>query len=357
MHGLTALLYRSLRSSIHPSPSSDLRDRLKPSFLRMAVVNLQLSRELAAILEACQAAGLDVLLLRGFAMAALYKDADELTARPMQDLDLLVRREQLSDIAQVLVSMGYQEIDRRPGFARTFSYTLEFVRASCGGLLLVEPHWTIAYPPFSDRIAMDLVWKRAVNRKVVGMETRLLSPEDLVLHLCVHLIHRRESAPFLWYYELDRLLRCEASSLQWPLICEMASQSGQGLLMAAILEQLTAWLDTPIRDEIVRDLSVPPRQSLSVSKSAWLERRLSGLLTGVSRVDGLESFALLFRLSGFASRLRYTFALLFPSATFMRLTYGLSGYRLTFCYFTRIVFLLREGFRGLVALARTGPRV
>lgn len=167
--GLLPILYRRLKTSdsgrMVPAPTLD---HIKESVLGLAARNVLLAQELVCIFRAFEARRLACVPLRGLALAELlYGD---ITARPMGDLDLLVRKEELQAVATILKGLGFQEIDRRPGFAQAFSYTLEFFKDQPGSVI-VEPHWTIAYPPFADRVDMGQVWKRCVRGRVVGVDT------------------------------------------------------------------------------------------------------------------------------------------------------------------------------------------
>lgn len=353
--GLTLLLWRRIgQSDLSRRIPPVVLERLKAEAVHLASRNLLLADELGGILRAFETRQVPCIPIRGPALAEqLY---GELTARPMGDLDLLVKQENLSEVGEILRGLGFTELDRRPGFARTFSYTLEFFKDR-HGWVIVEPHWTIAYPPFTDRVKMEPVWDRCVKGRVVGIETRLLSSEDLFLHLCFHLIHRGEAAPLLWFYELDCLLRQGHGTLDWLQILESVVRTGQETLLTTILERLTRLFDSPIPDQAVFELKSRPMSRPGNASAGKLERRLTRMLAGDSRVDGLESFALLFAIKGMRRKLCYALALAFPSAEFMRLEYGCHDQRwLGLCYLTRLWFLLREGLRGIAGLCAISRR-
>src|SRR5439155_357127 len=120
---------------------------------------------------ALAAAGIACAPLRGAALAErLY---DHASARPAGDIDLLVRKTDLDAVEATLAALGFSAIDRRPGFAREFSYTLELARDAHGGVV-VEPHWTLAYPPFADALDMERVWARCRRGRVDGRESLAL---------------------------------------------------------------------------------------------------------------------------------------------------------------------------------------
>lgn len=340
-HRVTSLLYKWLkRSDLAGRLPASAATRLERQYVDLVARNMLLSSELANIVRAFGERRLACVPLRGPALAArLYGD---ITARPMGDLDLLVRKEELSDVATILRTLGFREMDRRSGFAQAYSYTLKFLKDR-HGWIIVEPHWSIAYPPFVDQVDMQQVWERCVRGRVGGVETWLLGREELLLHLCLHLTHADRSAPLLWFYEVDKLLREEQDAFDWSRILSLAGRAGLGLLLCHALRRVGRLFATPIPEQVLAQLVREPPGSL--------EARLVRLLTGTSSVDGKEGLAVLVTLKGIRSKLHYMLALLFPSPEFMRLHYGLTHRsQLGLAYLQRLCRFTWEGLKGLVKL-------
>jgi len=347
---LSPIVFRWLvERSEHRPVLRRLAAGLRPRMAQRAARSMFLAEELALILKSLDQRGIACIPIRGPALATqLYGDP---TARFFGDLDLLVQRTQLSEVGTALAELDYREVDRRPGFAKTYSYTLEFVKER-PARVCVEPHWTIAYPPFADCMDMDAVWARAVPGRVVGVDTLLLSRSDLLLHLCFHLIHKGAQAPLLWWYELDLVIRQEPDTLDWTQVLHMARQTGQHELLAGLLGEVRALLGSPIPAPIFTQLRAP---SEPVPRN-FLYRRLTPLLRGDSDVDGRESLAHLLTMRGFQAKWRYACGILFPSSDFMRAHYGLSGRPwLGFRYMARLLYFLWEGGKGLVGLVAIRP--
>lgn len=347
--GLLPILYRWLKTSdFRYLPSAPKLDQIKEGVVGVAARNVVLAHELVSILRAFQVRQVACVPVRGLALAELlYGD---ITARPMGDIDLLVHKKDLSRVAVILKELGFQEFDHRPGFAQAFSYTLEFFKDR-HGWVIVEPHWSIAYPPFTDRVDMDMVWKRCGRGQVVGVDTWFLGCADLLVHLCLHLIHQGKNTPLLWFYELDRLLRQETTAPDWTEVVSLTRETGLELFIAEVLGKVKILFDSPIPDHVLSPLRAQPplHPAWEVTKS--LENRIMGLLTNASPLQGPEEFAMLFTIKGLRAKVRYAFALLFPSPQFMLLRYGLSSRRqLALCYLTRFVRLSWEGLKGISGL-------
>jgi Uncharacterised nucleotidyltransferase len=335
--GLQPWLLRRIAESATNAPD-DVREHLRAATVRLTARALALAAELGAILRALDASGVACAPLRGAAVAErLYGDA---CARPAGDIDLLVHRADLDAVEATLGTLGYRSVDRRAGFAREFSYTLEMARDAHGGIV-VEPHWTLAYPPFADALDMDRVWARCRAGRVVGHTALLLAPEAMLLNLCLHLVHKAPDVPLLWLLDVDRLVRREADAIDWDELLVLARGARIERQVEAGLRRAADLLATP--------LPPPVMNALDAAGPAPLDR----LLAADAGVDGRESLALLFALRGVRRRARYAARLLFPSPGFMTVEYGVSGPgALALAYGRRARHMVWQGLKGTTRLLR-----
>ncbi len=325
-----------------PSPS---RERLHQHIVGQTSWNLVLTHELRRILRTCQARRIPCIPLRGPVLAAqLYGDDD---IRQMDDLDLLVHYEDLSTVNEILHELGYASHEHRSGFLETYSYSLEFYHPRQG--VIVEPHWTLAYPPVTAGAAMGPVWARTERRRILEMETATLCHADLLVHLCLHLLHKATRAPLLWYYELDRLIRLGEEALSWEVVIAQARETDQAGLIAEVLATVVRRFDSPVSEAILKALLEP-----SAETAARPPRPMSEQMLRQSSLYGREEFAVLCSLRGLRPKARYAAALLFPSPSYMARRYGLSGFRtLPLAYFLRAWRLFGNGCRWAIAWIRT----
>ncbi len=316
---------------------SEVRAQVAEEAARVTATNLVLADELRAILTRCRDRGLACVPLRGLALAEQLHGPGAL--RQTGDIDLLLRQADLSAMTESLTGLGYGCMEHRPGFAGTFSYTLEFVKDR-HGWIVVEPHWTLAYPPFTEALDMEGVWSRCRKGRVAGIDAWLLSDEDLLVHLCCHVLHQGNQAPLLWWHELDLLIRTRNGSLNWETVTATAGQSGQAFLISEVLEALRDRFHSPIPDSTLTSLAAHHSQAPLVN-----------LLVQAPGLSGREEFAQFVSLPGIRAKLRYARGLLCPSPDYMVLRYGVRGpFKLGRAYITRLLHLSWEGLRWTGAL-------
>src|SRR5262249_31640150 len=188
---------------------------------------------------------------------------------------------------------------------------------------------------------MKRIWARSRAGQVVGEPALLLAPEAILLNLCLHLVHKAPDVPLLWLLDVDRLVRREAGTIDWDELIALARGARVERQATAALGQVHGVLDTPLPAAVMR--------ALDAAGHGPLDR----LLDADAPVDGRESLALLFALRGARRRARYAARLLFPSASFMRLEYGVSGPgALAAAYGRRARHMVWEGLKGTTRLLR-----
>lgn len=288
---------------------------------------LALSAELSRLAALFRQAEIPVIPVRGPLLAQLLYGVP--AARPIADLDLLVKKADLRGAMDLLSGAGYESSERRLDFVEAYGSEVSFRRRSPFPVT-AELHWSIAYPPFMDRVDMSRVWERSV-------EGRSLSDEDLLIHLCLHWAHKQPRVPFFLTRELGLFLEKYRESLDWPYILSVAREAGIGPLLCRGLgearERCGAHLPEGIRARLAR---LGPR--------SWMDRAAYRVATR-SGSRGRERMAVFFALRGIRGRFRFVLALLFPGPAYMESRYGAKGkWQIAWAYPRRLFDLLAQAF-------------
>lgn len=164
--------------------------QLEYEYHRVGFCNTRYFAELGHALDSLRECGIEVIVLKGAALAeAVWKNV---ALRPMGDIDLLVREDDLDGADRALRRLGYdqylQYLDEslREEYRTRSHHLAPYFNA--GTRIVVEIHRNILTPRGVFRTAFDVrqFWERAQPARIGGVETRVLSPEDTIIHLCLH---------------------------------------------------------------------------------------------------------------------------------------------------------------------------
>jgi hypothetical protein len=226
-HGLSPLVYGILQRT-GMLPPEIVAAELRSRYIESAALNMRRWHELGAILRACRFNGLTVAPLKGACLAeAIYGD---IALRPMADIDLLVRPEDLGRATGILRGIGY-EPERDVEAAAQQAMFQDMPPLVKSGAAPIEVHWTLVTPRCGVKIdgrRLDELWSRTVPAAIAGEPARVLSTEDLLLHLCLHVsVHHRFSGVGLRpFADIAAVSRHHAGTLDWDRVVARANQWG-----------------------------------------------------------------------------------------------------------------------------------
>ena len=235
-HGIAPLLYHRLQQM-------DLTEVLPPAALQVwqrayhatALTHQLYSQALQRVLRALQDLGTAVIVLKGAALAETVYPCG--AVRPMRDVDLLVRAEALSRVEDTLVAMGYRlaEGAHPKAWWRAQHFQWAFRKPETPPFdVPLEVHWHIDRPSRPFAIELEGLWQRAIHATVAGVDTRILAPEDQLLHLCLHtcrhaggpLREGRMNLRLLSFCDLAAVIQHGASTMDWAQLARRAQQWG-----------------------------------------------------------------------------------------------------------------------------------
>ncbi len=250
--GISPLIYNKLRKNgrIDTIPPWVI-EKLRQSYYSNMASNIVMYYELGKILRAFKQKGIEVIVLKGAALAEIvYKN---IALRPMCDVDLLVKREDLFEVKKVLTELGYacmiHDYELCQEYNETFGKELPFIKQDSPHLKL-EIHWNLSdYSYYVETDPIDQFWENAIEVEISDVSTLILCPEDLIIYLCYHLAVNHPSSNYLlWFYDIDQVIRYYEDNLDWDKLINRA----KGLKLIIIIpvirtfKQLTELFYTPI---------------------------------------------------------------------------------------------------------------
>jgi len=263
------MLYPLLKDQPGQRTRSDIPDdtlkAMEAAYVKTCVVNQTNFSELAEIIRALAAADIQVLLLKGAHLASfVYQD---MGMRWMADVDILIRRADLSKVGDVLARMRYSYPEMEPVVWDHFgkrkqvrdqaavidwhkNHHMHLSYFNPEGIQNLELHWAIARSPSPFSIDAEGLWERAWTEELNGVPCQVLSPEDLILHISLHdaYYHRLQVFGLRPCCDLAAVVRGCPRSIDWKALGLRARQWGVerylGLMLALAKELIGA--DVPV---------------------------------------------------------------------------------------------------------------
>lgn len=258
LHGVVGLVRQALlaldAAASVPAPAWQA---MSQAAAQIAFDGMVQQRQLAAAVAALHSAGIEPLLLKGYALAEMIY-ADPL-ARPSADLDLLVRPDQVGLACQALARMGCTLPDPATVDVQLANaYDLPVILpAMAGRVTLLELHWHLA-PRGLFALDLDLWRARAERFQVAGQPALRFSPEDMLLHLALHM-RKHRYVGLRWLCDVAEMLRRFAAPdaprpLDWHYIVGGARAAGLTVLLYTSLALAQRLLAAPIAPQVLAAL-------------------------------------------------------------------------------------------------------
>jgi len=158
--------------------------------------------EVMRVLSALHDANVKTVIFKGTAVA--YTQHTHPALRPRNDTDLLVKKEDWDQAAQVLHRLGYKRKDEiRGDVARNQG---EFVRQERCVRHVLDLHWQVSdRPVFAAALDFDTLMQGAVRIAALGSFAWAPAPVHMLLLACMHRVRHYNSDLLMWLYDIHLL--------------------------------------------------------------------------------------------------------------------------------------------------------
>ena len=224
-HGVAPFFYHRLRT-LHPDipVPPGVMEGLRQAYLTNTARNMRLYGNLGKVLEVLRRGHIPVIALKGAHLAELVYGNRAL--RIMNDLDLLVKQDDVMRVDALLLEMGCAPAEHSRIVGRDNN---EFVYVMPKQGVSLEMHWRILSSLFPFAIDTDGQWARSRPARIAGVDAAVLCPEDLLLHLCLHAGCTHGFEPGLKLFcDISEILRHDGETMDWTLVRRLAREWGIG---------------------------------------------------------------------------------------------------------------------------------
>jgi hypothetical protein len=277
--------------------SDKLSDELINAYAHVSAANQRTLDRLAVVLDRFHSNGIDCLLLKGADLLSRLYGIRGL--RPLADVDLLVREQDLPAIDRVLTGMGYKPaIDGNPAYVAPDDSLI---------LDLITDIWYAG--------DTEAIWQRAAERTTAGRPAKGMGSDDLLIYLVAYCVLNR--GYFQPAFSRDIALLVGKEPLNWEFIVDEAVRCNLKIALHHGLSHAVRQDAVPIPEGVLARLAPSTKSEKAL---AFLFRKL----VAQTPLDGVGHLLLLLTQPGAKKwrRLRQAF---WPEQAFLKYRYGERG--------------------------------
>jgi hypothetical protein len=308
-------------------------EEFKAIYYNNSLRNTILCEEAKRILIIFNEENIKAIILKGIFLAQnIYKN---IALRPMSDIDLLIKKEDLARANTILTSLGYAS---PPNYT---DYLKKDLIASINTLLynknhastfFIHLHWHLinsTWPLDSlvSKMDMERIWAYAKPIQLDSINALILSPEHYLLYLAHHSFNHSFDR-FILFSDILEFLRCYKDRIDWKVLSEEAKRFN----LSRILYYSLFLASKRLRYDI------PELEKMKAVKISSLEKVLFSLM---NKEIGLSLSAYLMYLltqDGLAGKLKFIKRTILPTTYVMAHNFSLPISEIkAYHYYRRIV--------------------
>lgn len=225
--------------------------------------NIQMMHLLERIAAKFNREDISLMVLKGAALnLTLYQDPSE---RPMGDLDLLVKPQDLDKATAALEELGHlrSQILVREDFFPRFYYEIEYTAGKINPVTIdlhVRPLRPLRWSRF---IPVDALWRRAQTVAIGTATIQIPSTTDMLLHLATHsAVHG--NARQVWLQDLRDWTLAHQHQIDWQQFTQTAHDWRLGIPALRAIQAAEHELGHFLPDVVA--------QRLSLERTTWRDR-------------------------------------------------------------------------------------
>jgi hypothetical protein len=251
------LLYWNLKKTHFENVTEGVVKELCNEYRINMIRNLLLTARLFNLLDLFQGNGISAIPYKGPTLSVLaYGD---ISFRHFVDLDFIVHKNDVSRAKKLLLLEGY-----RPEYLLPADQEAAYLQHECEynffddhRKILIELHWDIVQKYFSCHFHVNKLWDDLEPLSLLGRQVMTVSPEQLLLILCLHHGGKHQWETLGWIADVAQLISMQ-KNFGWREVMDEAEQSGIERMLFLGLYLAKDMLGAEVPDEINRKLESDP---------------------------------------------------------------------------------------------------
>lgn len=295
---VSSLLFYQLKAKdLLPLVPAEMRETMRMNYRANTFTNMRYFKTLLVIANAFSSAGISMIVLKGAYLAkTIYPN---IGLRKLGDLDLLVQKKDLFDAVSIILDLGYQPVipfslDREP----LYKELPHFIKDDSP---ILDLHWSIDH---NRGLSVDVneLWNKAKLFPLEELNLLCLKPNDLLVHLCIHIAYSHNFEFTLRpYCDIQHLIAHFSTSLDWTSVVAKSrlwgAEKGVYLSLRFAFEHLEAEVPEEVLDQLSEGENADPTYRLIRPQilSVYGKPKLTPDLARLSTASSLDKIDILYK--------------------------------------------------------------
>ncbi|KAF1078140.1 nucleotidyltransferase family protein [Methanogenium sp. MK-MG] len=328
-HWISPALYWHIRQLPDECrPPDQVMNTLHHLWLHAEIQTIRAGRQIKQVVEALEAAGIPVLLLKGPALARTVYPSPAM--RQGSDIDLLIRYEDMKRCEGIMAALGYACPAKTAEQSPHSAHHQNFYPAAEGGPFVIEMHWRLdcGFGLAPKNLVAD-IFCRSIRVTSDDVTFSTLSVEDHLLYQSFHMACQHCSATRLsWICDIALLSRQVPDVVGWERLLPLSVERNCRLSLESAVSMAEFWTGLSLPPE-VQDTALWPKPSLTEERAWALAMRRSGSIPASVRLS-------LRGIPDTRGKMKYLYRFVFPHADTMHTySHGNGRLRLPLAYVRR----------------------
>lgn len=261
-HELAPFLYLIIKNNPEVVPE-EFFIFLKNEYYHQVFRYRSLREELVKILKEAEVKNVLIVPIKGFSISEKYYK--KYGFRPLVDIDLLIKEEELSRGALLLETLGYKKIlsKGKEEYWRKSQCHLEFIKDTPENRIPLDLHWALDLKKEMDDILPSL-WQRINKIDMASITASIPSLEDTIFSLSLHQRRFGKILNLKYIYDMGLILK-DSSLIDWDYVFKTARKGHFKASLFFLLAQTQLVLDMDLT-KYLQNLEVPLWKRLLIFK-------------------------------------------------------------------------------------------
>jgi hypothetical protein len=287
-HGVGPLVAHHLHSAhVLATWPDTIREALQRSARVEVVIEEYRHAEVREVLETLARGGIKPLIFKGGAVAHLYYPKPFL--RPRCDTDLLIAKDDLNAVSQVMTEREYSPWNLTPG-ELIMPQRAFMKRHRWAGTHAFDVHWKIVNAQaFAGMLTFEELGGRSIDLPIVGAHARTFSHADALLLACIHIVaHHTGTRRLLWFYDLH-LMAQAMDERAFEGFAALAIEKHAAAACASSLRAAQQWFHTTLPEHVLAELTQRGSREPSATYSSRRMRPVDVLKSDLKSLTGVRA--------------------------------------------------------------------